>query len=425
MQNLVMQNFYLSAAIIAGIAVGVLAGVVLIGAAVTAIVQLSFRYNRLKSAIREKLHDLNAGKEAPVILTKSDELNKILLEIDELASALNNNIKKNAIQKENLATILENTQFAIIALNKDKTVRVSNSTAKKLFKFNYDYRPIGEVVRDLEFNSKLKECLTSRVDTVFDMTTHNGDILEVKIIPTNAEKIDCIITAQVVTKTRNLLKEKQDFFVNASHELNTPLTSVMGYCELLKKEKKYNAKFIEEIFSQSQRMHSLISDMLSLSKLEGTEQSIASQENVEIYALVGGVVNGLMPKASDKKIKLKLESSGKEQFLNAEKEKLTALVSNLVDNAIKYTKSSGEVVVSLNSDDNGALKLTVADTGIGIPQEHLSRIFERFYRVDPSRHDSSGTGLGLAIVKHICNLYSYKLDIKSTVSKGTEIEIIF
>ena len=217
------------------------------------------------------------------------------------------------------------------------------------------------------------------------------------------------------------LKYKQEFFTNASHELNTPLSSVLGYSEMLLTEKRYNESFLTTIYDEASRMKLLIEDMLKISEIEESKEII--DEEFDLKSIIEQVVSAALPKAKNKNITLNayLESC----VIFASPKKITEAISNLVDNAIKYTNGGGRVIVRLKPEDGKAV-FSVQDTGVGIPEKDHNRIFERFYRVDKGRTKSEGgTGLGLAIVKHVCNHYNAPIKLQSKEGSGTEITIAF
>ncbi|MCL2176566.1 MAG: ATP-binding protein [Firmicutes bacterium] len=218
-----------------------------------------------------------------------------------------------------------------------------------------------------------------------------------------------------------LQKEKQDFFINASHELNTPLTSILGYAEILKKEKAYKEEFVDAIYKQALRMLALISDMLLISELE--EMVEFPKETLCLKQIAMEICETHAPKAESKNIKL--VTNLEPVTLKANKEKIVELISNLVDNSIKYTNNGGLVEITVKNN-KGRPQIIVKDNGIGIEKKHQKRVFERFYRTDKGRsRQEGGTGLGLAIVKHICNLYGAAYTINSEENVGTQITIEF
>lgn len=220
-------------------------------------------------------------------------------------------------------------------------------------------------------------------------------------------------------------KMRQDFTANVSHELKTPLTAISGYSELIENGMATDAdvrRFAGEIHKNSNRLLTLINDIIRLSELDVTEQNLITQE-VDLYEIARTCVD--MLQVNGEKHDISISLLGMSCIVNANREMMEELVYNLCDNAIRYNNAGGSVKV-LVSRQNEHVVLSVKDTGIGIPKEDQGRIFERFYRVDKSRSKSTGgTGLGLAIVKHIVEQHDAKLEIDSKLGEGTEIRVVF
>lgn len=218
---------------------------------------------------------------------------------------------------------------------------------------------------------------------------------------------------------------RKEFSANVSHELKTPLTSISGYAEIMKNGMVRPADipvFSERIYKEARRLITLVEDIIKLSKLD--EESIElEKEEVDLYALVREILSRLSPQAAQKKVRL--EVSGESVLYCGIRQILDEMIYNVCENAIKYNNDGGKVSVWVGNTLNGP-KVSVSDTGIGIPEEHHERIFERFYRVDKSHSkERGGTGLGLSIVKHGALLHGAKVSVASSVEKGTRIEMQF
>lgn len=220
-------------------------------------------------------------------------------------------------------------------------------------------------------------------------------------------------------------KIRQEFTANVSHELKTPLTAISGYSELIETGMANDddvKRFAKEIHHSSNRLLTLINDIIRLSELDATESDIVI-EDVDLYVTAQSAVD--MMQLSAKKHGVTLLISGSSAHVRANRTMMEELVYNLIDNAIRYNNKGGSVQVNVDCDADNTV-LNVKDTGIGISKENQERIFERFYRVDKSRSKSTGgTGLGLAIVKHIVARHDAHIQIKSEVGAGTEIEVQF
>lgn len=227
------------------------------------------------------------------------------------------------------------------------------------------------------------------------------------------------VTEQALAESR-----RREFTANVSHELKTPLQTIIGSAELIENglvKPEDMSRFIGHIRFEATRLVRLIEDIIRLSQLD--EEQEMPREDVNLYELCDEVVKSLEPTASARGIKLELV--GGVCVINGVRRLLYEIVYNLCDNAIKYNVDDGRVTVTAKPDSDGVL-LSVSDTGIGIPPEHQSRIFERFYRVDKSHSkQSGGTGLGLSIVKHSVKYHNAKLELVSAPGKGTTITVHF
>lgn len=229
---------------------------------------------------------------------------------------------------------------------------------------------------------------------------------------------------QLSNEKQKISHLKDEFTANASHELKTPLTSISGYAELIESgmAKPEDVKvFAGKIHKEARRLQSIANDIITLSKLNNREaEPYDLSEKINLWNLAHGCIDGLMLNANKKSIQLSLDGVRNAEILGNSK-LLYEMVFNLVDNAIRYTEQGGKVIVLVEEN-----AIVVKDTGIGIPEESQSRIFERFYRVDKSRSkETGGTGLGLSIVKHIAEVHHATIRLKSTVGFGTEIRIGF
>ncbi len=218
---------------------------------------------------------------------------------------------------------------------------------------------------------------------------------------------------------------RKEFSANVSHELKTPLTSISGYAEIMKNGMVRPADipvFSERIYKEARRLITLVEDIIKLSKLDEESVELEKQE-VDLYDLTREIVSRLSPQASQKNIRTEL--TGETVKYVGIRQILDEMVYNVCENAIKYNNDGGRVTVWVGNTLEGP-KISVADTGIGIPKEHHERIFERFYRVDKSHSkERGGTGLGLSIVKHGALLHGAKVSVDSSPGRGTKIEMQF
>jgi len=231
---------------------------------------------------------------------------------------------------------------------------------------------------------------------------------------------------QKIESLKQMNRIRTDFVANVSHELKTPLTLIKGYIETLQDkamdDKDKARKFIAIIKEHSDRLGHIIDDLLSLSELELSKDCLYQTE-FDLKELVHEISLGFERALAEKKQTLTMNVQGGDLRINADRDKIEQVFVNLIDNAIKYTKESGRIELSLLEQDQ-AVSVTVQDSGIGIPKEHLDRVFERFYRVDKARsRELGGTGLGLGIAKHIVLVHKGKITIESELNKGTKVSV--
>lgn len=223
----------------------------------------------------------------------------------------------------------------------------------------------------------------------------------------------------------NSAKMRQEFTANVSHELKTPLTAISGYAELIGSgmaDQRDTKRFAEEIQRGSERLLTLINDIIKLSELDDEDLEF-DFEQVDLYQQAQACLDMISVQAGKQEVTLRLE--GEHCTIVANRNLMDELLYNLCSNAVRYNNRGGSVTVTIKME-NGRVMLSVKDTGIGIPKEHQERIFERFYRVDKSRSkQSGGTGLGLAIVKHIVAQHNAEMTLESEPGRGTEIKVLF
>lgn len=381
------------------------------------------------------LVDINNGEYTPMQVPEKlnfPEFKAVLTKVDDIAGDIAKNLVNLQYEQKKSSILLHSVNQGIIVVSQSGRIVLSNSVALHIFGKENDVVGVdlGYLIDDEDLLTALKQSLENkkyfvgeiclgediyRVETSFDMV-EESDVITGDVM---------IIIFTNVTMEVNSAKIRSEFFANASHELKTPLTAISGYSELMTMDgvsQKQLQVCIREINSNAVRMKSLIDDMLKLSKLD------ADMDNEELSSADMGViceqvVKELKGVADSKGVKLNL--TGKAHLICRPK-MITTLVTNLVNNAIKYNKEGGRVDVTL-SESKDDVTLAVKDDGIGIAKEHQSRLFERFYKVDASRTytNESSTGLGLAIVKRIAVIHGAKISLKSELGAGSEFKVVF
>ncbi len=317
-----------------------------------------------------------------------------------------------------------NEGFILLDLN--QRILSYNHVAEKVlaFPFEGEHRQIWEVVKEESILKGAARVLETAKKEVFDLTTEEGSVYAVQIrmvTPSEEQRRGGILIILLdVTAERSALRQRQDFFSNASHELRTPITSILGFSEMLENglisDPDQAAQSIRIIRREAERMSRVIDDLLFITKLENEGEAVdAPPLNVREVAVE--IQESLAPAMQSKNITM--EVSGGNFLVAMPYSHLHSLLANLMQNAVKYNVEGGFVWVRLETD-GARLNIGVRDTGIGIPPEMKSRVFERFFRVDKGRsRNVGGTGLGLSIVKHLVTLYHGSITLESTPGKGS------
>lgn len=333
-------------------------------------------------------------------------------------------------EKNRIAAIINNMDEGLVILSPELRVIMLNDSACRYLKTPFDRSECGGMLlSEVCFDRVVCDCL---INSESKLISQDGRELQihVKQIDSSESELGRVGLILDVTERAEIDRIKQEFTANVSHELKTPLTSISGYAEMLENgmAREDDVKlFAGRIRRESARMLTLISDIIKLSKLDCSELT-DSQDKIELCSICRECVDMLDISAKQSGVSVMFEGESCELIGSAPE--LTELVYNLIDNAIRYNHVGGRVDVKLikaAQPYSGALALlTVSDTGIGIPEQHMSRIFERFYRVDKSRSkETGGTGLGLAIVKHVAERHFAKLELESEPGRGTTVKVIF
>ena len=349
------------------------------------------------------------------------DVREMLGEIADVGEKLQNSINEANAERERLNYVLANVSDGITVIDANGIVTVMNKVACGVFGGDgFIGRKYTALTADEKFLSEISETISLREPRSFECESEGNIYM---VTARALENSFAVIVLTDITQIRNGEKMREEFFANASHELKTPLTAIKGFNDLIalktsdEEIKSFTAKSDKEIT----RLVSLIGDMLDLSKLENGGK-ITDAEDLDLGKIATEVAESLASLAASKKISVSVSGNG---IVRMEREHAVELVKNLVENAIRYNNENGKVEVSV-LNDGGNVVLRVKDNGIGIEEEHLGRIFERFYRVNKSRsRETGGTGLGLSIVKHVCALYNAEPVVHSRYGEGTTVEVKF
>jgi len=342
--------------------------------------------------------------------------------------------KKGRKHKKHLASILN--QFhetsdampdATVVLNVNQEIQWLNDAARRLLNLNPRQdlgRPISNLIRHPEFIVYLEKGEFNEPLEI--VASHSEDIrLHIHVVPYGNKQL--LLTARDVSRVYLLERMRREFIGNVSHELRTPLTVILGYLEIVLENKNTDAvaRQLSQAREQAQRMLQIVEDLLTLSRLETADAQTFQFSTVNVASLVNEVHGEANILATEKGHTIHLEVD-ESLWLKANAKLLHSVFSNLVNNAIRYTQENGNIVLRWFKNDDGSCCFEVQDDGIGILEDHIPKLTERFYRVDKDRSRiTGGTGLGLAIVKHILQIHHAQLEIESEYGKGSAFRCVF
>lgn len=344
---------------------------------------------------------------------------------------LTNKKSGESVSRPTLNKILETMRESVIVVGEDTRILSSNQAAYDAFARKngaLDNKRLSEVIRDLSlheaFRLALEENRSSDIELEFTSVETRRFDAHVAPIELDGTK-SAVGVFYDITQIERLETFRQEFLSNISHELRTPLTSILAFVETLEdgaiEDEENNRHFLAVIRKNAQRMHRLIDDILELSSIESGKIQLEPKK-INLSPLIEEVFTNLSTKARARQIKLVNQVSA-DTFVFADAVRLEQMLTNLIDNAVKFNSEAGSVSVGF-SQSVATDTISVTDTGEGISGEHLQRIFERFYRTDRARsREIGGTGLGLAIVKHLAKLHGGEVSLRSTPGKGSIFSI--
>ena len=395
--------------------------------------KISKSFYRPLEKMHSNINEITSGNYSNQIdLNHMDELFPLTSSFNLMTHYLKRYISNLENKKDELESILTSMTHAILAIDKDKNIIFINLLASKLFNIEDSTMVIGQNMLHSVRNHAIHQLLITTIEKnahqELEMLFKEDIILRIDTSPiVNKDTVNtgCIAYIQDISRIRKLEQLRTEFVSNVTHELKTPLTSIKGFIDTLKNgsihDPKRAMRFLDIIDIESERLSSLISDILDLSEIEfkKTDTNII---NVDLKELTDEVFELSYGIAKEKNLYL-VNSIENNVFILANRDRMKQLLLNLVNNGIKYNFKNGTVRVHAYKAP-GKIVIQVTDTGIGLDEAHISRIFERFYRVDKGRaRDVGGTGLGLSIVKHIVQLYNGDIQLKSQVNKGSEFII--
>jgi two-component system, OmpR family, phosphate regulon sensor histidine kinase PhoR len=388
---------------------------------------------RLMEKITRKLRQ---GQPAgTIILQTSDETKKLADNINYLIDELKSKIKLANEEKSKLMTAFTSINEGVLIINAQGIIEFVSPVLNNMLAIQYgdvNGKTLIESFRSIDLQKAFLEFKETRVNVSREITLGNIEpvILNISIsaVQDHPEEEKTMIIFHDVTRLKKLEKVRVDFVANVTHEIRTPLTAIIGYLETIKDGAINNIdetkKFINIILNQAERLNRLVEDLLTISNIELNE-IILNFENVSLNAAITNVISLIEAKAKAKKIAILNDVRENLPPIKADKDKLTQIFVNILDNAVKFTPELGKITIVAEEVDPYAV-VSIIDTGIGVSKDEIQRLGERFYRVDRSRsRDLGGTGLGLSIVKHLMIAHGGRMEIESQLDRGTKVSLFF
>ncbi|HEY8497882.1 MAG TPA: ATP-binding protein [Limnochordales bacterium] len=400
-------------------------------------------------AVADALAEMARGRPTQVLVGEPDELADVAQRLRDLSERIATAIQHSTRREAQLAGVLGSLVDGCIAVDAGGRVILFNQAASRLFgRAAADVlgRPVMEAIRSYDLATAIGETLATGRQQMREFRVPGPEerILQVTATPLapparaggaggsdpdrpepapGAERWGAVALVRDVTELRRLERVRSDFVANVSHELRTPLTALKGFIEALQEgaaeDPATRTRFLEIMARETDRLVALINDLLDLSHLESRNVELR-RAPVSLPELAGAVIAMFARKAAAKNLALEQDLPADLPPVLGDEDMLRQVFINLLDNAVKYTPSGRITVRARAEPQQPTVRVEVADTGIGIPRQHLGRIFERFYRVDRARsRELGGTGLGLSIVRHIVELHGGRIEVESEVGVGT------
>lgn len=355
-----------------------------------------------------------------------DELAPLLTKINRQKLVIENQLHEAKQKQKEFKLITDNMREGLLVIDSNSDILTYNAAAEKLLDITDETSLAAlKIYRSTQVIDAVDEALKGN-NSECQITQHSRQYsLIANPVFRDGEIIGAVIVLLDITEKAQREQLRREFTANVSHELKTPLTSIYGFAELMKDgdmKKEDMEDFAKSIYDETKHLITLVGDIIKLSALD-EKSRFYEKEKVDLYALACETAERLKVDAAKKHVTVNVEGE-KAEYVGV-RQILTDIIYNLCENAIKYNRENGSVHISVKENENNIV-LKVKDTGIGIPQEHQERVFERFYRVDKSHSkEIGGTGLGLSIVKHGVMYHGGEISMESEPGKGTEITVTF
>lgn len=378
---------------------------------------LGWKYLRLRRAVRELTAQMERGEE---ISESANELGEFASAVNARLSTFDLRLSSSEKERAKLSAILDQLTDAVLIADADGRVQFFNPAAEKLFGSPLAGRSVVEAIRHHQLADAWRRCReTGEAQTESVEVVASRHFLQLIVVPDRDTRGGTLLLVQDLTRVRRLETVRRDFISNLSHELRTPLASLKALTETLQggalTDVEAAPRFLGRIVTEVDALTQMAQELLDLSKIESGQVELVLRK-VDPMAVLKSACDRMRVQAERAGVNLTSEAATPPQ-VQADASRLEQVLVNLIHNAVKFTRRGGMVTLSATEED-GAVVFAVRDTGVGIPDDELARIFERFYRVEKSR-TGSGTGLGLSIAKHIVEAHGGKIWAESEEGRGS------
>jgi len=384
-------------------------------------------------------HRVCSGKASGTLLIESnDDVGQLEKDINRLVQDEQERVRLADEEKAKLEAAFASMTEGVLVLNSQNRIEFLNRSLKEILGNESSADILDKTPLEAFRNVELQDALDRFRDTggpvlqEISLGQETAIILDVTIsavhgLPEQEQKT--MMVFHDVTRLKKLEKIREDFVANVTHEIKTPLTAIIGFIETLEegaiKEEATAKKFLHIISENAHRLERLVDDLLILSSIELGEMTLRF-ENISVANVIDSVLVMFETKAAEKSLTIEKFIADGLPLIRGDRDRMTQILVNILDNAVKFTPNTGKISISAVQDDTGFVVVKVTDTGVGIQKSEIPRLGERFYRVDKTRsRELGGTGLGLSIVKHLMKAHNGSFDVESQVGQGTTVTLVF
>lgn len=410
-----------------GIASALVAAMTLFGlaAAYALARQLSRQVSRQTARLQSNLRMISSGDYHPQPLGDDMEQFGILADMNAVFERIQESYRALGEERARLDSVLSHMTQGVAALDAKQNIVLTNAVARQWFGNVRNGENLIFLLTDPELYRRVMQAVQAQEAATISYRSGDRDWV-IQVVPMNREEsqqVQTMLLMADVSEQRQMMEQKSMFFAAASHELKTPLTAVQGLSEVLLTKAdpaRPDYKYLQRIYTESQRLSRIVMDMLYISRLENNDAEVHLQ-TVVLRDVCEEILAEYRQQCEEKNLQVTLQGDA---IYQADLRDIEQCLGNVIGNAVHYNRNGGSIAITLEQDDT-QVRVCVQDSGIGIAAEHLPHVCERFYRVDKSRSKQTGnTGLGLAIVKHVVARYHGTLDIDSTLHVGTTVKIV-